>query len=77
MYNIPSVTYGIDSLFAYSRQKQPDGLAISLGNNASTVIPVVGGRGILSRAKRYVNSHISTASSDQAEYHGVELKRPS
>lgn len=52
MYNAPSVTYGIDSLFAFSRQKNPEGLAISLGHNASTVIPIVGGRGILSRAKR-------------------------
>jgi len=52
MYGAPSVTYGVDSLFAFSRQKRPDGLAISMGNNATTVIPIVGGRGILSRSKR-------------------------
>jgi len=52
MYGAPSVTYGIDSLFAFSRQKRPDGLSISMGNNATTVIPIVGGRGILSRSKR-------------------------
>lgn len=52
MYNAPSVTYGIDSLFAYSRQNKSEGLAISMGHNASTIIPVVGGKGILSRAKR-------------------------
>lgn len=52
LYNAPSVTYGIDSLFAFSRQKHEDGLVLSLGHNATTVIPVVGGRGVLSRAKR-------------------------
>jgi actin-related protein 5 len=52
MYNAPSVTYGIDSLFAFSRQKHSDGLAINMGHNATTVIPVVNGRGILSRSKR-------------------------
>jgi actin-related protein 5 len=52
LYNAPSITYGIDSLFAFSRQKRQEGLAISMGNNATTVIPIVGGRGILSRSKR-------------------------
>ncbi|WVQ64772.1 uncharacterized protein L199_002940 [Kwoniella botswanensis] len=52
LYNAPSVTFGIDSLFAFSRQKHQDGLAVSLGHQASTVIPVVNGRGIMSRAKR-------------------------
>ena len=54
LYNVPSVTYGIDSLFAFSRQKQENGLAVGMGHNATTVIPVVGGRGVLSRAKRWV-----------------------
>lgn len=54
LYNAPSVAYGVDSLFAFSRQTQEDGLVLSLGNNASTVIPVVAGRGVMSRAKRYV-----------------------
>ncbi|KAK4686158.1 actin-related protein 5, partial [Tremellales sp. Uapishka_1] len=52
LYNAPSVTYGIDSLFAFSRQKHSDGLSISLGHNSSTIIPVVAGKGVLSRAKR-------------------------
>ncbi|ORY34334.1 putative actin-like protein ARP5 [Naematelia encephala] len=52
LYGAPSVTYGIDSLFAFSRHRHPDGLAINMGHNASTVIPVVDGRGILSRSKR-------------------------
>lgn len=54
LYQAPSVTYGIDSLLAFSRQKKTDGLAISLGHNSSTVIPIADGRGILSRAKRSV-----------------------
>lgn len=52
MYNAPSVTYGIDSLFAFSRQGKSEGLSIGMGHNATTIIPVVGGKGILSRAKR-------------------------
>lgn len=54
LYNAPSVTYGIDSLFAFSRHAHKDGLSISLGHNASTIIPVVNGRGDISRAKRLV-----------------------
>ena len=53
LYGAPSVTYGVDSLFAFSRHRHKDGLAISLGNNVSTVIPVVNGRGIMSMEKRY------------------------
>lgn len=55
LYNAPSVTYGIDSMFAFSRQGHQNGLALSLGNYASTVIPVVGGRSIISQAKRCVS----------------------
>jgi actin-related protein 5 len=52
LYGAPSVTYGVDSLFAYSRQKHADGLAINMGHNSTTIIPVADGKGILSRAKR-------------------------
>ncbi|KAL7418884.1 Actin-related protein 5 [Cryptotrichosporon argae] len=52
LYGAPAVTYGIDSLFAFSRQQHQDGLAINMGHHATTIIPVVGGRGIVSRAKR-------------------------
>ncbi|WWC66880.1 uncharacterized protein I206_100787 [Kwoniella pini CBS 10737] len=52
LYNVPSVTFGIDSLFAFSRQKHQDGLAVNLGHQASTVIPILNGKGIMSRAKR-------------------------
>jgi actin-related protein 5 len=52
LYGAPEVTYGIDSLFAFSRHKHRDGLSIHMGHNASTVIPVVDGKGVLTRAKR-------------------------
>jgi actin-related protein 5 len=52
LYGVPSVTYGVDSLFAYSRQNHADGLAINMGHNATTLIPIADGKGILSRAKR-------------------------
>lgn len=52
LYGAPEVTYGIDSLFAFSRQKRRDGLSVHLGHNATTLIPVVDGKGDLTRAKR-------------------------
>lgn len=54
LYQPPSVTYGIDSLFAFNTQQKKDGLAINMGNTSTTLIPVLNGRGDLSRAKRYV-----------------------
>ncbi|WVQ80378.1 hypothetical protein IAT38_002483 [Cryptococcus sp. DSM 104549] len=52
LYNAPSVTFGIDSLFAFSRQKKQDGLAINFGHQATTVIPIFDGKSLISRAKR-------------------------
>jgi actin-related protein 5 len=54
LYQPPSVTYGIDSLFEFNTQQKKDGLAINMGNTSTTLIPVLNGRGDLSRAKRYV-----------------------
>lgn len=54
-YSAPSVSYGIDALFAYRQNVNSPtstGLVISSGNHATHVIPVVQGRGILSQAKR-------------------------
>ena len=54
-YSAPSVSYGIDALFSYRQNvdtSDSTGLVISLGNNATHVIPVIDGRGILSQAKR-------------------------
>lgn len=53
-FGVPKLTFGIDSLFSYFANNQPDstGLVISSGNEDTNVIPVVGGKGILSEAKR-------------------------
>jgi actin-related protein len=74
LYNAPSVTYGIDSLFAFSRQKHEDGLAVSLGHNASTIIPVVNGRGVLSRAKRWVMREFTLTKGSHEAFRGVVNK---
>ncbi|TYJ51768.1 hypothetical protein B9479_007640 [Cryptococcus floricola] len=52
LYNAPSVTYGVDSLFAFSRQKKRDGLAINLGHQATTVIPIFDGKALIGQSKR-------------------------
>lgn len=51
-YNVPSVAYGIDSLFSYRQNGGKDGLVISSGHESTHVMPVVGGKGVLSLAKR-------------------------
>uniref|UniRef100_A0A060T2N0 ARAD1C33858p n=1 Tax=Blastobotrys adeninivorans TaxID=409370 RepID=A0A060T2N0_BLAAD len=52
-YQVPSVAYGVDSLFSY-RYNNGDstGMVISSGNEATTIIPVLNGRGVLPLAKR-------------------------
>ncbi|ODN97180.1 hypothetical protein I350_08160 [Cryptococcus amylolentus CBS 6273] len=52
LYNAPSVTYGVDSLFAFSRQKKRDGLAINLGHQTTTVIPIFDGKALIGQSKR-------------------------
>lgn len=54
-YGVPSVTYGVDSLFAFSRTGLKDGLAVGMGHQSTTLIPVVNGRGVLSSARRSVS----------------------
>lgn len=52
-YGVPSVSYGVDSLFAaYANDVGPESLVVSSGEQHTTVIPMVGGRGILGNAKR-------------------------
>lgn len=54
-YRVPSVNYGLDALFAgYANNVREDGLLVSAGRNTTLVVPLVGGRGILDNAKRYV-----------------------
>ncbi|SSD60088.1 probable Actin-related protein 5 [Saccharomycodes ludwigii] len=55
-FNIPRVTFGIDSLFSYyynsTIYNENNGLIINSGNVETDVIPVVNGKGIISEAKR-------------------------
>lgn len=52
-YGAPSVSYGVDSLFsAYANDVGPDGLIVSSGHAATTIIPMLEGRGILANSKR-------------------------
>ncbi|KAF8938195.1 Nuclear actin-protein involved in chromatin remodeling, partial [Dissophora ornata] len=54
-YQVPSVTYGIDSLFslyANGPERSRDGIVVSAGHHFSHVIPVSGGKVYLEHAKR-------------------------
>lgn len=56
-YSVPSVVYGIDSLFSYyanNGTKDDGGIIISSGNTSTHIIPTIGDRGILSKTKRLV-----------------------
>lgn len=64
-YQVPSVNYGLDALFsAYFNNIRDDGLIVSSGRTTTVVVPLVGGRGLLDNAKRYVLS-------SDAVYRGV------
>lgn len=53
-YGIPQVTFGIDALFSFYANNEPrsSGLVINSGNEDTTIIPVIDGKGIVSEAKR-------------------------
>ncbi|OLL25639.1 Actin-like protein arp5 [Neolecta irregularis DAH-3] len=51
-YQVPSLTYGIDSLFSFYANDGTDGIVVNSGNNTTHVIPVSKGRGVLSMGKR-------------------------
>lgn len=51
-YNVQSVAYGIDSLFSYHYNGGKNGVVISSAHEATTVIPVIQGKGVLNLAKR-------------------------
>jgi actin-related protein 5 len=80
-YNVPSVAYGVDSLFAFeglqarrkgllvapgkgktkrggwkdSAAKGESGLVINMGHMSTTLIPVLDGKSMMNRAKRYAS----------------------
>lgn len=53
-YQVPKVSFGIDSLFSYyaNTSGKSSGLVIGAGNQATSIIPVLNGKGIMSQAKR-------------------------
>ncbi|KAK4052358.1 Nuclear actin-protein involved in chromatin remodeling [Microbotryomycetes sp. JL201] len=55
-YSVPSVAYGVDSLFAFHNHAASsdtrDGLIISSSTASTHVIPVLDGRGVLSSSKK-------------------------
>jgi len=53
-YNVPSICYGIDSLFSYYQNNDSfdNGIVISSGNHSTHVIPVVDNRGVLNLCQR-------------------------
>lgn len=63
LYSVPSLTYCVDSLMSFYQNNQPrpsesytaDGLVISLNTASTSVVPILHGKGIMSRAKRYYN----------------------
>lgn len=65
LYSVPRVTYAIDALmsFAHNHTSIPpegrDGLAVSFNTASTHVIPILNGKGILSRTKRYHTPNLS------------------
>lgn len=51
-YRIPSVCYGLDSLFSAYQNGIQDGLVISSGRNSTTLIPMLDGKGLVDFSKR-------------------------
>jgi len=51
-YNVPKVAVGIDSLFSYYQNGGKNGLVIGTGNEATHVIPVLKGKGLMTETKR-------------------------
>ncbi|EEB08674.1 actin-like protein Arp5 [Schizosaccharomyces japonicus yFS275] len=76
LYNAPSVSYGIDSMFSayHNLGDNASGIVLDFGNSASSVIPFINGHGVLSKAKR-----ISWGGSQAASYllNLFQLKYPS
>ena len=54
LYNVPSVGYGIDSLFSlrYNQPDVRDALILSLGYQTIHIIPVVDGEAVLNKSRR-------------------------
>jgi hypothetical protein len=56
-YQVPSLGYGIDSLFSFyanGPERSDDGIVVSAGHHFTHVIPVSNGKAHMEHAKRYV-----------------------
>lgn len=56
-YGVPSIAYGIDSLYSFhanAPSPAADGLVISSATSSTHVIPVLNGRAVLTSAKKCV-----------------------
>ncbi|PCH33044.1 chromatin remodeling complex subunit [Wolfiporia cocos MD-104 SS10] len=59
-YRVPSVAYCVDSVMSFYHNNRPsapapfaaDGLVVSFNSASTSVVPVMGGRGLMSHAKR-------------------------
>lgn len=53
-YQVPKVSFGVDSLFSYyaNSSGNSSGLVIGAGNQATSIIPVLNGKALMSQAKR-------------------------
>jgi actin-related protein 5 len=51
-YSVPSVAYGIDSLFSYRYNRGKDGLVISSSHTSTHVVPVLHSKALLSNSIR-------------------------
>ena len=58
-YSIPSLTYCVDGIMSFYHNNfaspfSSSGLVLSFNTASTSIIPVLGGKGILSHAKRFV-----------------------
>lgn len=51
-YNVPSATFGVDSMFSFYQNGGRNGIVISTGNSATEVIPVIEGNPVFNVSKR-------------------------
>ena len=57
LYSVPSLAYCVDGMMSFYHNNLPseapfDGLVVSFNTASTSVIPVLGGKGIMSHAKR-------------------------
>lgn len=60
LYSVPSLTYCVDGVLSFYHNNSPsqeapfvsDGLVVSFNTASTSVIPMLGGKGIMSHAKR-------------------------